>query len=81
LRGQGLGDVRFALRRPGRFRLMFRDGVLHPDADLQCQANAAFEALAAGVYRAAGGAGRHAGRALPGQRRSQSLTITCRGTV
>lgn len=54
LRGQGLGYVRFALRRPGRFRLMFREGVLHPDAELHRQADAAFEELAAGVRHAAG---------------------------
>lgn len=54
LRGQGIGYVRYALAHPGRFRLMFRDGVLHPDAALQQHADAAYEELAAGVRRAAG---------------------------
>lgn len=54
LRGQGMGYVRYALQHPGRFRLMFRDGVLRPDAELHAQADAAFEELAAGVRRAAG---------------------------
>lgn len=54
LRGQGIGYVQYALAHPGRFRLMFRDGVLHPDAALHQHADAAFEELAAGVRRAAG---------------------------
>ena len=54
LRGQGLGYVRFAMAHPGRFRLMFREGVLHPDPGLRCHADAALEVLAAGVRRAAG---------------------------
>ena len=54
LRGQGIAYVHYALAHPGRFRLMFRDGVLHPDPALQQHADAAFEELAAGVRRAAG---------------------------
>lgn len=54
LRGQGIGYVRYALAHPGRFRLMFRDGMLHPDPTLQQHADAAFEELAGGVRRAAG---------------------------
>lgn len=54
LRGQGIGYVHYALAHPGRFRLMFRDGVLHPDPALQQHADAAFGELAAGVRRLAG---------------------------
>lgn len=54
LRGQGLGYVRYALQHPGRFRLMFRDGVLHPDPALKQHADAAFDELALGVRRVAG---------------------------
>ena len=54
LRGQGMEYVQYALAHPGRFRLMFRDGMLHPDPGLQQHADAAFEELAAGVRRAAG---------------------------
>lgn len=54
LRGQGMGYVQYALAHPGRFRLMFRDGVLRPDPALQLHADAAFDVLAAGVRRAAG---------------------------
>lgn len=54
LRAQGLAYVHFALRHPGRFRLMFRPGQLHADAALERHAAAAFEVLARGVRRAAG---------------------------
>lgn len=54
LRGQGQGYVRFALRHPGRFRLMFRNDMLCADEALTQHADAAFEELAAGVRRAAG---------------------------
>jgi AcrR family transcriptional regulator len=56
LREQGLAYVRFALQHPGRFRLMFRDGLLHKDPPLLEQANAAFQTLAQGVQRALGSA-------------------------
>ena len=52
LREQGCEYVRFAVRHPGRFRLMFRPGKLHPDAELEQHARAAFEVLAGGVRRA-----------------------------
>ena len=54
LREQGVQYVRFAMRYPGRFRLMFRPGKLHDDADLDRHAGAAFEVLAQGVRRAFG---------------------------
>jgi AcrR family transcriptional regulator len=49
LREQGIEYVRFALRHPGRFRLMFRSQKLHDDAELVANADAAFEVLARGV--------------------------------
>jgi len=54
LRGQGVAYVQFALRHPGRFRLMFRQGKLHDDATLVQHANAAHEVLARGVCRGFG---------------------------
>jgi AcrR family transcriptional regulator len=51
LREQGLEYVRFALRHPGRFRLMFRSQQLHDEPALLAQADAAFEVLARGVRR------------------------------
>jgi len=54
LREQGVAYVRFALRHPGRFRLMFRSGRLHDDAELERHAQAAFEVLARGVGRVLG---------------------------
>jgi len=54
LREQGVEYVRFALRHPGRFRLMFRPGKLHDDAELERHARAAFLVLAHGVGRAFG---------------------------
>ena len=54
LHGQGMRYVAYALAHPASFRLMFRDGVLHPDPALKRHADAAFEELAAGVRRAAG---------------------------
>jgi len=54
LREQGVEYVRFALRHPGRFRLMFRSGKLHDDAELERHARAAFLVLAHGVGRACG---------------------------
>jgi len=54
LREQGLEYVAFALRHPGRFRLMFRGGVLRPDAMLDAHGHAAFQVLEQGVRRAFG---------------------------
>jgi AcrR family transcriptional regulator len=51
LREQGMEYVRFACDHPGRFRLMFRSGVLRSDADLERHGRAAFEVLARGVRR------------------------------
>ncbi len=44
LREQGVGYVRFALRYPGRFKLMFRSG-LRPDVALSQAAHSAYVAL------------------------------------
>jgi AcrR family transcriptional regulator len=55
LREQGLAYVRFALRHPGRFRLMFRPGQLHDDPELERHGRAAYEVLADGVRRALAG--------------------------
>lgn len=52
LREQGIEYVRYAMAHPGRFRLMFRSGRLHPDAALEHQGMAAFEVLARGARRA-----------------------------
>ena len=54
LREQGIEYVRFALRNPGPFRLMFRDGINKDDALLAQQANEAFAVLADGVRAALG---------------------------
>ena len=54
LREQGVEYVRFALRHPGRFRLMFRSGKLRDDAELEHHGRAAFLVLAHGVGRAFG---------------------------
>lgn len=54
LREQGVGYVEFALRHPGRFRLMFRDGLLREGPDLVHNATAAFEVLEGGVRAALG---------------------------
>ena len=54
LREQGLEYVAFALRHPGRFRLMFRGGVLRPDTTLDAHGHAAFHVLESGVRRAFG---------------------------
>jgi AcrR family transcriptional regulator len=54
LREQGVAYVRYALRHPGRFRLMFREGVLRKDPPFLRHAGAAFEVLAGGVRRAVG---------------------------
>jgi AcrR family transcriptional regulator len=48
LREQGVSYVRFALRYPGRFGLMFRCGV-HENDDLKRSADAAFRTLEEGV--------------------------------
>ncbi len=48
LREQGVGYVSFALRYPGRFGLMFRDG-LRKDESFKCSAEAAFAVLERGV--------------------------------
>ena len=46
---QGVEYVAFALRTPGRFRLMFRSGMLHEQAPLAASAHAAFTVLEDGV--------------------------------
>lgn len=51
---QGLAYVDFALRHPGRFRLMFRSSQLHGDPELARCSETAFEVLARGVRRAFG---------------------------
>ena len=51
---QGVAYVRFALRHPGRFGLMFRDGINQEDATLAQRAREAFEALEGGIARAFG---------------------------
>jgi AcrR family transcriptional regulator len=56
LREQGVEYVRYALRFPGRFRLMFRSAALRGDPELARHADAAFEVLARGVRRASGAA-------------------------
>ena len=48
LREQGVGYVRFALRYPGRFGIMFRTGVQR-DAELDRAGRAAFQVLENGV--------------------------------
>lgn len=48
LREQGVGYVRFALRYPGRFGIMFRTGV-HRDAEMERAGHAAFQVLENGV--------------------------------
>ena len=52
--GQGVAYVRFAMRHPGRFRLMFRDALRQNDAQLQRAANTAFLVLEDGIRRAFG---------------------------
>ena len=54
LREQGVAYVEYALRHPGRFRLMFRDALLAPDPELQRAGNAAFLVLENGVREAFG---------------------------
>lgn len=51
---QGVAYVRFALRHPGRFGLMFRNGINQNDAVLAQRAREAFELLALGIARAFG---------------------------
>jgi AcrR family transcriptional regulator len=51
---QGVGYVQFALRHPGRFRLMFRDALHADDPGLQRSGNAAFGVLEEGVRLAFG---------------------------
>jgi AcrR family transcriptional regulator len=46
---QGVEYVGFALRHPGRFRLMFRGALLHEQAALMASANGAFSVLEDGV--------------------------------
>lgn len=62
LREQGVAYVNFAMRYPGRFRLMFRDGLLGDDPGLQRAGNAAFMVLENGVREAFGTA---SGKPLP----------------
>ena len=54
LREQGVAYVEYAMRHPGRFRLMFRDALLSPDPELQRAGNAAFLVLENGVRDAFG---------------------------
>ena len=54
LREQGVGYVEFAMRHPGRFRLMFSDVMQRPDEALQQSGNAAFGLLENGVRAALG---------------------------
>jgi hypothetical protein len=54
LREQGVGYVDFAMRYPGRFRLMFSETLLRPDEALQQSGNAAFMLLENGVRAAFG---------------------------
>lgn len=54
LREQGIEYVHYAMRHPGRFRLMFRSGQLHKDEALERHGMAAFEVLARGVRRGFG---------------------------
>jgi len=52
LREQGIAYVAFAMRFPGRFRLMFRDALRVDDPDLQRAGNDAFGVLEDGVRAA-----------------------------
>src|SRR6187402_1260876 len=52
LREQGIGYVAFAMRFPGRFRLMFRDALHADDPELQRAGNDAFSVLENGVRTA-----------------------------
>ena len=54
LREQGVGYIGFALRYPGRFRLMFRGAVLREDDPLKQTAGEAFNVLENGVRTAFG---------------------------
>ena len=54
LREQGIAYVGFAMRFPGRFRLMFRDALRHDDTELHRAGNAAFLVLEDGVRLALG---------------------------
>ena len=62
LREQGVAYVDFAMRYPGRFRLMVSDGLLGDDPGLQRAGNAAFLVLENGVREAFGTA---PGKPLP----------------
>jgi AcrR family transcriptional regulator len=62
LREQGVAYVAFALRYPGRFRLMFRDALRQDDEALSRAGNAAFLVLEDGVRLAFG---TPAGKPLP----------------
>jgi AcrR family transcriptional regulator len=52
LREQGIAYVGFAMRFPGRFRLMFRDALRAEDPELQRAGNDAFSVLENGVRAA-----------------------------
>ena len=52
LREQGIGYVAFAMRFPGRFRLMFRDALRADDPELRRAGNDAFGVLENGVRAA-----------------------------
>lgn len=51
---QGVAYVEFAMRHPGRFRLMFSDALQGDDPQLECAGNAAFMVLENGVREAFG---------------------------
>ena len=67
LREQGVAYVEFAMKHPGRFRLMFREGMLHDDAELKRAGNAAFMVLENGI---------RAGFALPATGRLSAAAWT-----
>lgn len=52
LRGQGVGYVAYALRNPGKFRLMFGESLAADDEGLQRSGNAAFRVLEDGIRAA-----------------------------
>lgn len=72
LREQGVGYVRFAVRYPGRFRLMFGDTLLAADEALRASGNAAFAVLEDGVRHAFGEA---PGKALTAEAQSAVVAL------
>ncbi|AKJ28360.1 TetR/AcrR family transcriptional regulator [Caldimonas brevitalea] len=71
LREQGVGYVRFALRYPGRFGIMFRTGVQR-DREMERAGHAAFQVLEDGVRSLFGIA---AGAPLSAQQRAALMAI------